>query len=665
MVQPVWRDVAAPDFSGSLQGIYEGGNLISQAGRGLGDSLLQMQQNNRQQAQDNNDSLLLSRAAQITDPNQFRQALSSGSLFQGINPAMVSSKAAAMLNAHLGELQNARQADHNYQLGEQFDAPMNQAKLTGAQLNNQGQALSNASGAFQLQNAQKAYADNQTANRFVQGFVPQYTDLDGARAGLLNNKDFQALSPEAQQVAMARIGSTYGGNLYGPVQMANMGAGGNNPYTQLNSWAGSMPTSKPLTNMTLGEVGDLQDQMINKTKGKIGQGNNGTSALGAGQMTKGYIANYAPSVLGSDWQNQQFTPQVQDQLRQAGITDALSKSNPAASLKTTFASLKDVPDQVLNNASPDQIDRFVLAGENNGGLQQTLQDYNMTNNAAQLALGNRQGQLNMPVAGQEWINNGSNQNDASTVASNLVQNDPRFKGGDERQITGLISDISNRAGVTPSRAAQLLSAAGTTHSALNAITSLGGRIGNWDSNLSSNFTYDKSRLNSLIKDASDQSANGLDNRVLSSMQTGMVGNQANAALQMAQGANAQYMAALQRARTQPQLIASGEIERLRQNAARANAMLTGAFQQVNQNLGQGATAQSQPSTATLVNQFKPKATPKLSSEEQNLIKMNALRQRQGLPPLVMAPEDDDAFGPGDDSSFGPGTTQVENPFLRR
>ena len=80
-------------------------------------------------------------------------------------------------------------------------------------------------------------------------------------------------------------------------------------------------TPKPASEMTLGEVVDWgQNVLIPATKGKIrdNQGNivpdKGTSAIGAYQFTQGTLKDIAPKLLGEGWQNQTFSPEVQEAL---------------------------------------------------------------------------------------------------------------------------------------------------------------------------------------------------------------------------------------------------------------------------------------------------------------------------------------------------------------
>ena len=80
---------------------------------------------------------------------------------------------------------------------------------------------------------------------------------------------------------------------------------------------------KPLTGMTIREVQDFQrNSLIPATRGKVGAGpDKGTGAVGKYQIVYGTLRQYAPKVLGPNWESQPFTPEVQERLAEAIYND--------------------------------------------------------------------------------------------------------------------------------------------------------------------------------------------------------------------------------------------------------------------------------------------------------------------------------------------------------
>ena len=68
-----------------------------------------------------------------------------------------------------------------------------------------------------------------------------------------------------------------------------------------------------LTGMTLGQVYDLQrNTLIPSTRGKVGAGDLGSSAVGKYQMVSGTLESQAKALWGDGWRNQTFSPANQD-----------------------------------------------------------------------------------------------------------------------------------------------------------------------------------------------------------------------------------------------------------------------------------------------------------------------------------------------------------------
>ncbi|QXV71898.1 virion structural protein [Escherichia phage U1G] len=80
MAQITWRNVYAPNFSGVGDSIRTFGNMIGNATSGLSDALGNFQNAAKQEA----GNAVMMNAMQYQDPTEYRNALASGALFQGL-----------------------------------------------------------------------------------------------------------------------------------------------------------------------------------------------------------------------------------------------------------------------------------------------------------------------------------------------------------------------------------------------------------------------------------------------------------------------------------------------------------------------------------------------------------------------------------------------------
>lgn len=88
MAALTWRDVAAPNFAGVSQIQRQAGESLQNSLAGLADGLKAFQA----ERQSGIDNAILGRALQIQDPTAMREALSTGSLLQGVDLSKVNPK---------------------------------------------------------------------------------------------------------------------------------------------------------------------------------------------------------------------------------------------------------------------------------------------------------------------------------------------------------------------------------------------------------------------------------------------------------------------------------------------------------------------------------------------------------------------------------------------
>lgn len=179
---------------------------------------------------------------------------------------------------------------------------------------------------------------------------------------------------EMNKPMAAPFGTTMINPSTGKVVYDGFGGGsgsGGDPYNVVvgNGQYGKPP--QPLTSMTIGQVYDFgRSTLIPNTKaagvGKDSRGTLGSSAVGAYQITGETLARIAPQVLGADWRNQPFTPEVQDKLGAAIYADALAKGTP---LNKVWASLSANEAQALKGKPWEDVRAKIIAGESGGGGQ--------------------------------------------------------------------------------------------------------------------------------------------------------------------------------------------------------------------------------------------------------------------------------------------------------
>ncbi|MCH5412577.1 hypothetical protein, partial [Enterococcus faecium] len=366
MSQITWRNVDAPNFSGVGDSIRTFGNMIGNATSGLSDALGNFQNAAKQEA----GNAVMMNAMQYQDPTEYRNALASGALFQGVDPSLVSQRTLQNLDERAGTLltQQGQQGanDYNaYRFGRLQDTDsaldnaspairlLSEAYQSGDQnrinaaLGQTREALSALPADQQLEmlgrlQGQGGAAINQAQNRFDLG-VAQRNDADSQAAlgvmsqitrGAENPNDArllaEAYSKNLSPVAQARLQEmlaraypgVYGNNVGATSAPGTAGTRQGSPYDVTYQFAG---TSTPITQMSIGDVIKHQDVM--KT-------NQGASPVGAFQINQATLQDFAPKVLGSDWKNQPLSPENQEKIGKA-IFEARKNGN----LKDTWAAL--------------------------------------------------------------------------------------------------------------------------------------------------------------------------------------------------------------------------------------------------------------------------------------------------------------------------------------
>lgn len=499
MAQITWRNVDAPNFSGVGDSIRTFGSMIGNATSGLSDALGNFQNAAKQEA----GNAVMMNAMQYQDPTEYRNALASGALFQGVDPSLVNQhtlqnldeRAGTLLtqqgqqgindfNAYnFGRLKDVNSALDNaspairllseaYQSGDQnrINAALSQTRgaLSALPADQQldmlsrlqgqgGHAINQAQNRFDLGVAQRNDADSQAAMGVMSQITRGAENADDAR--ILAESYSKYLSPVAQarlQEMLARAyPGVYGNNVGATSAPGTAGTRQGSPYDVTYQFVG---TSTPITQMSIGDVIKHQDSM--KT-------NQGASPVGAFQINQATLKYFAPKVLGSDWQSQPLSPENQDKIGKAifearkngnlkDTWDALPNSTPGAYKDMTWEQIKPVIAQAEVEADP------LAMVQNNQGNQ-------AVSTLATGMIGTRSMEDNAGSITPDYLPALNDTSTVGEVANRLLEGD--FKEADKKWVVARISDIAQRANVSPAMAGVVVQRAMT-----NAPESYTGRL---------------------------------------------------------------------------------------------------------------------------------------------------------------------------------------------
>lgn len=494
-----WRNVDAPNFSGVGDSIRTFGSMIGNATSGLSDALGNFQNAAKQEA----GNAVMMNAMQYQDPTEYRNALASGALFNGVDPSLVNQRTLQNLderagtlltqqgqqgvndfNAYrFGRLQNTDTALDNaspairllseaYQSGDQnrINAALSQTRdaLSALPADQQldmlsrlqgqgGQAINQAQNRFDLGVAQRNDADNQAAQGVMALITRGAENPNDAR--ILAEAYSKNLSPVAQARLQGLLATAYPG-VYGNGVGATSAPGTagtrqGSPYDVTYQFAG---TSTPITQMSIGDVIKHQDSM--KTK-------QGASPVGAFQINQATLQDFAPKVLGPDWQSQPLSPENQDK-----IGKAIFESRKNGNLKDTWAALPNSTPGAYKDMTWEDIKPVIAQAEVGAdplAMVQNNQGNQAVSTLATGMIGTRSMEDNAGSITPDYLPALNDTSTVGEVANKLLEGD--FKGADKKWVVARISDIAQRANVSPAMAGVVVQRAMT-----NAPESATGRL---------------------------------------------------------------------------------------------------------------------------------------------------------------------------------------------
>lgn len=487
MAQITWRNVDAPNFSGVGDSIRAFSGLLGNATAGLSDALGNFQTAARQEV----GNQVMQNALQYQDPTEYRNALASGALFQGVDPSLISNRTLENLDNRTGNLldQATQQQALDYntyrtnrmqdldargdaaspalrqlalayqsgdpntiakaqqQYGGALDSlPVDQVQELMGRLQNQGgNAIGQRRDLFNLGTNMRDDADSQAAIGALSQIVRGAENPNDAR--ILAEAYSRGLSPTAQARLQGLLAQQYPGTYGNNVTSAPGTAGtrSGSPFDVTYQFQG---TSKPITQMSIGEVTNHQANMISSQ---------GASPVGAYQINKATLEDFAPKVLGENWRNMPLSPENQDK-----IGEAIFNARKNGNLKDTWAALPDSTVGAYKNRTWNEMKGLIAqaeVGANPLALQQAAQGNQAVSNLATGMIGTRLMENNAVGNVPDYLRTLGDTATPGEVVNRLLEND--FKGADRNWVLARVNEIAQRAGVSPAMAATVMQRAQT------------------------------------------------------------------------------------------------------------------------------------------------------------------------------------------------------------
>ena len=497
-----WQNVNAPDLSGAAQVIGQNGQNIGSAFNDLAAGLGVF----NQARQDRADAAAIQAASQITDSAAYTRALKEGSILRnaGIDPNMISGRAAELLAARQGTLLNNdfnqaqidnQRADNDMAL-KRFEAEQAQAKTDNERSQYRfGREQASDTRADQLR------ADEDAARQLMFAVNQAGTDQSGARQMVMNAN----VNDRVKQMVLGSLG--LGG---GVIKLSQPGSAGT-PIRGADAVYGygqyGAP-NRPLSQGTFGEAHDFGQSLIPATRGQVGAGpDKGTSAVGAYQMIGDTMERYASKVLGKNWRDQPFTFE-----NQSKVAEAIFNDSKDGNLKAVWASLPDATPGAYKNMSWEEFQREVLPRESSITLEEArAQDAQarvdqvkatsqLVNDRLSQAANQRLGNIDL----DRYMKDLNNKNpDLTAAASKALKENPALQGTDLNQVARWLSVIMDKAAATKTPDGKKLdmSAMAATHVLSAALRpDKGWTDVTWGWDAASNYKFDEKLVDKTLRE---------------------------------------------------------------------------------------------------------------------------------------------------------------------
>lgn len=418
-----WRNVDAPNLGTAVDASRVAANQFAGAASGLSDAIGAFGREQTRQA----DAAAQLAALRFQNPNDYRNALVDGSLFNGINTSRISADGAAALGSRVGQLinqaTNQQELDkgaYNFGRQQKLNAATDAAGPAVAELlgaaqrgdrvslqnayaqnqgvlgaltpdqqaqiasNNQGLVrgdLGNQRTGFDNAVAYRQDNDNQAAAAAFNELSRTSLTADDMRAGIarlapnLSPGAMQALLNRANQMFPGTIGpigtAQAGGALFAGapsssgVALGGAGAGGarGNAFDTVIGNGAFGTPQQPLTSMSMGDA-------INFGKNTLIPNTRNNASLGLAGTDKGSSAMGAFQITAGTMEN--YGPKVfgadwkNTQMtpeNQDKLAKAIFDDNKGGNLKSTWASLPNATPGAYKNVPWEQMRNVIAGGE--------------------------------------------------------------------------------------------------------------------------------------------------------------------------------------------------------------------------------------------------------------------------------------------------------------
>lgn len=514
MAALTWREVSAPNFSGANDSLRTANAGFDRAFQGLSDMLGNLQAQRTAGA----DSQVLANALRINDPAAYREALSQGTLLNGVDPRTVSPQAIASLGSRAADLlnqaggqqrlnaaqyaqdrtisqdqiQDAARASVASSLGinnptlaamspeQQQEFARNQVALTGGNLNNQNRAFQNTVQARDDSVNQQAIAGADEIRRVS-------ASADDAR-GQLDNLD--GLNPVVRSRMTALLGQDFG-PIYAPVgsgapagsrvsaPAGSQGAGTANG-SAYDATFNFTATDRPVTSMKIGDVLSMQDGL---------RASQGHSPVGAFQINQATLEDYGPKVLGENWRDRELTPEVQERIAKQLFDDRKGRD-----LTKTWSSLPNSSPGAYKDYTWEEMRHILSMGETGQSLPDSPGQLSELAGRSAFEVNRRVSQNNTVGTVADTQANLGNTSDPLQIANELIKT--RFTGAD---VDALLSQITRGMAANPGlSAADVGSAIARSASPASSIPFTSNFLGT--TNFGNGLGVNDERLANMLRD---------------------------------------------------------------------------------------------------------------------------------------------------------------------
>lgn len=486
-----WRNVEAPDFRSAMQGYQIGSTLIGDALKNAQGVLGGI----RAEQGRGVDQEILRRSLALQDPAAARAAMADGSLLGGLNLRDASSDVLSGLQGRVGTLLNQATSQQNLDqtgylntrtrdLNARSDAasPAINALADAAQRGDQAavdrirsenagvlgnltgdQAMAVASGTqgltrgelqqrqgefglgrdrYNLSIGKRDDAEGRAAQQLTLAVARRSANGDDAAASI----EASDASPQVKAMALAGIQRMYPGTYGAPVSSApgTAGTSAGSPFDTVVGFGQFGNSQKPITSMTLGEAVDFgKNVLIPGTRGNAQLGlspGQGSSAMGAYQITQGTLNDYGPKVFGKDWKSTPMTAENQDK-----IAEALFNDRKGGNLKETWTSLPNSTPGNYANAPWERVRDLITQGEVGSPVSQMLSNATLRQGAgaAQMTAAARLSQNLDTGISPDYGQTLGDTRDVGAVADELIGENGSLAGSDRREVVKQLTRVMN------------------------------------------------------------------------------------------------------------------------------------------------------------------------------------------------------------------------------